>query len=87
MNSLNDYIDNLVTKIMLYNNKCIEDTLKKLSFKGCSCCDNNDLTKFTLVYVENEFAYIECDICNNHIYVKNELITKDMMKKWIKDAA
>ena len=81
------WIDDLITKIMSYNYQCVENTIKILSVKGCSCCNNNDLTKFTLVYIENEFAYIECNVCNNHIYTKNELITTDMMKKWIEDAA
>ena len=86
MSDWDDWCNKIVTDIMLYNNECIEEKLKELIIKGCDC-GNNDVTKFTLVYIEQDFAYIQCDVCERHIYPKKELITTSLFEKWVKEAS
>ena len=73
-------INATITDIMLYNNTIIEDTIKNLLIKGCSC-GNKNIKQFVIIYQENEFAYIKCDICGNCIYPIGELITTEQIKK------
>lgn len=74
-----NFIKNIITNIMLYNNMVIEEKLEELVFDGCYC-GNTDITKFTLIYVENNFSHIKCEACGGHIYPDKAIITTEMMK-------
>lgn len=74
-----DFIENIITNIMLYNNMVIEEKLEELVWKGCYC-GNTDIARFTLIYVENNFSHIKCEACGGHIYPDKAIITTEMIK-------
>ena len=79
-----EYINKVITNMVLYNNMTIEEKLKDLIINGCSC-GNKDIEKFTLIFKEGEFSHIQCEVCDKHIYPIGTVITQEMMKKWLRN--
>lgn len=52
--------------IVKYNASKIEEKLQELTSNGCECGNKKD---FTLIYCEQDFKYIQCDLCRRPHYV------------------